>query len=171
MLHPGEILNKIDEYLTEIDEIINRKIIGPKDTVDFVNEVKRLEMSFTAYIGYALPDSETKLEKYEDVLQSEIGLGFPLELFYKKKLQVMKDHLLIFKEEVQQRKKEYEILYRKEMTELETGRREAVVKEKEAGATIEILDILRGELKHRKKIEEDVSEIKKQLKDIKKKLN
>lgn len=178
MLPPNKTIKKIDEYLSKIDNFYkplsenptHPKFLTPIKVLDVGDEIESINTSIRSFIRSAFPDGETKLKEYENDYSPRVWIGDQDERkAWIEELKVMKNHLNVFKEDVEDNKKIYEIMYKKEITQLEAGRRGAVVEEKEAGATIELLTMMREELKSRKKQEKEISDLRKEIEELKNK--
>lgn len=168
-MNPDTVLEKIDEYLIEVRELLEKGYSEGSEDKQGLNTRVR------TFAKKAFSDSKDKLNSYTGPLVAVAGERTLREKQkdYRNKLNRMRNHLKAWREEAELEKetskKESKIgklEEKKRKIEAEAGRRKAVGKEKFWGAAIEMMDRLRDELKERKSIEKDMIEIKKDIADI-----
>lgn len=119
VLHPDVILGEIQKYFYKIDALaIQLEHAINLKSIEF--EIESLETSFKGFIRRAFHDGQTKLEEYKgDRYPGMVLLGEPVSLKeLSGNLNIMKKHLLVFREDVEQRPEFFEVMYKKEMKEL-----------------------------------------------------
>lgn len=169
MVTKEEKIAKIEEFLKELEDLI---ILSHREGQEqFYNILARLK----SFLKLIFTDGQTR---YNDCVGFSISSGYETEeekqRDYLDEIKRVKRYLIAYKEELQFQD---EIVHtstklnsiEKDIKEkqLESKRRQSVAETKFYGASIEMIDLLRKELKDRSKTNEDIIEIKKDIKEIK----
>ncbi len=129
MLHPDKTLEEIAAYLIKIAKLLDMRATG-----DAQEEVRILDDSIKRFIRRAFFDGEVKRKEYEDAYHPGMtwdeDSGY-VQQEYTRQLNAMRSQLLAFREDVEQDKPRLELLFKKEMADLEAESKGAVVEEKE----------------------------------------
>jgi len=168
----GDVVKeKLEELLEEVDELMELDYREGKD------RKKKLDTRVENFLKKAFEDWEDKKESYYGPLFAVITgdkSHREKQREYERDLKRRKRNLETWIEEVEMMQ-EFSIDEKKidkvekeiEEAEQEADRRKAVVDQKVGGAYIELIDKLREEMRERESIQEDIIEIKKEVKEVK----
>jgi len=173
-IDPKKGIEKLNRYLEEIGDLENTSNKEGRKVREELDERIR------SLVNIAFDDSKEKLSHYDTnpgfsltTGMSEQEIDEAMDGYHYHKLELMKKHVIGFKEELEltldtQGKTEElsEIEKKIKKVELESDRREEVAKSKFFGAVIELLDFQRNLLKDREETTKTVSGIKTQLSSI-----
>jgi len=181
--------NKIEEFLNTYKNKIE-EISKDSDLVKRFDEIRELALKIESLLTFVYPGDKEKaknfMENYSiklgNFLQAEASIfidvrrsssRYLIEIlgYFKRVLGSMRDYIELKKGS----EKDLEIIEKIEKNtkfqKAEAERREAVKEAKEAGATIELIQTLRDELKRKSQIDIDINEIKSDIKELKEVLN
>ena len=178
MVTKEEKIKKIDEFLKELDRLSRLNYEEAKD------DVETLKSRLKSFLKVVFKDWETRYDDCcGDILESYIidevfDEGKYKERKYQSGIKSIKRNLLAYKEELQFQDEISQTPTKTDKIEkefkekqLESKRRQSVAETKFYGASIEMIDLLRKELKDRSKTNEDIIEINRDIKEIKDILN
>jgi hypothetical protein len=178
-----KIKMKMDEYLSILEKLLD------KNHVPSIGEVLDIDKKIKSVSRVAIKDDSILKEYDKSVnanelldynrrsrlrISSDLSIGHDSDILDRRtKLATMKIYLTSFKEEIELRESIEEKSAKLEKIEkrtkeevAEAERRSSVLETKNLGAAIELIDMLRTELKTRENFENDLIEIKRQLKKI-----
>ena len=165
-----EAIKTVDAYLSQVETLLT------KSYKEGINKADELETVFENFVRITFSDGKEKLDYYRDDVPIKVLIGSREESeeekqeYYILRLNIMKNHLVAYKEELQLR-----LASKMKMSELdriteetrkieaETKRRTAVAESKEWGARIEIIDMLRKELKRKDELSKQIIELRRDV--------
>jgi len=169
-----EAIKKVGEYIFRVDDLLK------KSCKEGTEKRRDLDTAIQNFVRITFSDGEEKLEDYRGSVHFYVGILGREESEeekqedYVSRLKKMKNHLVAYREELElrsvSRKKSAKLDKIAEETRIvraEAERRSAVVDEKRWGAVIELLTILRAELKERGELSQQIIDLKKDVQDIK----
>lgn len=173
-IDPKKGIEKLNGYLEEIGDLENTSNKKGRKVREELDERIR------SLVNIAFDDSKEKLSYYDTnpgfsltTGMSEQEIDEAMDGYHYRKLELMKKHVIGFKEELEltldteEKTEELSEIEKKiKKVELESDRREEVAKSKFFGAVIELLDFQRNLLKDREETTKTVSGIKTQLSNI-----
>ncbi len=175
-IEPIKALEKINTYLQEIEDLKKKKHSeGKESKIELNQKIKTL-------INLSFDDAKDKLREYKPSpfystiigkQKSEEQKERESQTYYDRGLDIMKNYLIGYKEELeliietnQQSSKLSKLEEEIKEKKLEAERRKTVVETKVYGAEIEIITILRDELKTRGETAKAVSELNSRINRI-----
>lgn len=168
----NEALKKISAYISKIDELLRKSYKEGSD------KRRELDTAIQNFVRVTFPDGKEKLGDYRKTVRLfHVGYGMSekeKQEDYILLLKKMRNHLVAYKEELQlrlaSRKKSSKLDKIEKNTrilEAEAKRRAAVVEVKRWGTVIELISVLREELKERSDLSQEIIGLRKDVKDIK----
>jgi len=170
--NPKKALDRIDKLFLEIDVLLSDNYVTGED------QKQKIDSEIEGLISATFSDSQEKLKNYNNRFYFAIigreKTSMEKQKDYTDSLKRMKDYLQKYKTEIELQIDTNE--EEKALTKVELQTRELqkekqriseVVKEKELGATIELLTILRDEIKRKGIINIEIVSINKNIAEIK----
>lgn len=170
--NPKKALDRIDKLFLEIDVLLSDNYVTGED------QKQKIDSEIEGLISATFSDSQEKLKNYNNRFYFAIigreKTSMEKQKDYTDSLKRMKDYLQKYKTEIELQidtNEEEKALTKVELQtrelQKENQRRSEVVKEKELGATIELLTILRDEIKRKGIINIEIVSINKNIAEIK----
>jgi len=178
---------KVEEFLESYANKIEE--IKGSDVIKRFDEIRELALKIESLLTFVYHDDKDKIEDFKKEYEIKLNnfntvrnsiapdtrLKAPMYLveilgYFKRILNSLKDYVELKKSS----EKDLELLEKIEkdvkFQKAEAERRKAVQEAKEAGASIEIIQALRDQLKEKSKVEIDINEIKTDIKELKENL-
>lgn len=167
-------IKKVGEYISRVNSLLE------KSYKEGTEKEQELDTAIENFVRLTFPDGEEKVASYRSSVQLFVEVvgheesDEEKQKDYVSRLRKMKNHLVAYKEELElrsaSRKKSVRLEKIEEetrITKAEAERRAAVVDEKRWGAVIELLSVLRAELKERDELKQQIINLRKDVNDVK----
>lgn len=168
----------LQSYMKKVEEIIrDSNIIGRFD------DIRELGLKIESLLTFVYPENKEKIKEYTENYETKLnnfnlamrGIGryaprhYLTEIlgYFKRILNSVKDYIELKKDSDKDLKLIEKIEKDTKFEKAEAERRKAVKEAKETGATIEIIQALRDELKRKLHTDERINEIKSEIIEIK----
>ncbi len=164
-------IEKVNEYINEVNRLINLQ----NTTEDRKKGVEEKNELYTKISRFVLKVDKGRINSYYEILEKDSPMGSVLyRTVYTHGLQSVKLFLISIKEDLELQR-DFSVKSKKldkiekEIKELEAEakRRELVVETKGWGSIIEVIQMLRDELKNRQDAQTDIREIKGYFNELK----
>ncbi|WEL23334.1 hypothetical protein [Candidatus Nanohalovita haloferacivicina] len=169
-IDPEKAEEKIDEFIKQAEGLLELSYEKGKQ------EKKEMETRLDNFAKTAFSDGEEKKDNlYPDVVTGAIGLNskqrqnrYEDQINRKlRNLKAWKEQVELEKSSTEEKAKIEKMKEEVEEEKLESERRENVAEQKYHGAVIELLDLQRDRIKENEKTSKEITEMKKEIQDIK----